>query len=81
MDAIARLAVYPQVQQDSNLLQRAEGVIDLVCQHLHIGPPPEPDPEGMVTFVQIGPEDLIEGLTRSHLSGVRRPFYVPQPPS
>jgi hypothetical protein len=43
-------------------MQRALDVIDLVCQRLHIGPPPQPDDDGIVTFVQVGPEDLSEGL-------------------
>jgi hypothetical protein len=79
VNAIARLAVYPQVQQDPNRIQHAQEVIDLVCQHLHIGPPPEPDAEGIITFVQVGPEDLIEGLD-AVAPGWRALFYVPQPP-
>jgi hypothetical protein len=63
-------------------MQRALDVIDLVCQLLHIGPPPQPDDDGIVTFVQVGPEDLSEGLDAVALAGERKPsFTVPQPPS
>jgi hypothetical protein len=47
----------------------------------HIGPPPEPDAEGIIMCVQVGPEDLIEGLD-AVAPGWREEalFYVPQPP-
>ena len=62
MDALARIAIYPDVQKHPERMQRALDVIDLVSEHLHIGPPPRPDENGIVTFLQLKPDELVEGL-------------------